>query len=183
MQSIDDTSYAGHDCPMRKPAFCQRKYRVDQQKQCDGHRSSIPRPSDHLKWGNRSCDESEKSSSLLIAGNTTRNNTETFPCRSGPGVDVSIFISLENERSRFRVGSHRLPSVVYCARDESGQISSTPGHLFSSPYCRRCSRAGACRDPSQLQLLVSWRAHLSGRDIPVGIVDNPEGCLSPVVSG
>lgn len=180
-QSIDDTSYAGHDCPMKAGILPTEVSSLINKAINDGalivnYSATSPPPSDHLKWAIARA----MNQGVIIttgAGNTGTDNTENSLSRLSGVVGVSAIDTDGKFASYSSWGKGVTTTAVggpIAARDGSGQISSTQGTSFSSPIVAGALAQARAKWPNAtsnqlLQLLVNTASTPEGgRDIYVG---------------
>ena len=180
-QSIDDTSYAGHDCPMKAGVLPTEVSSLINKAINDGasiinYSATSPSPSDHLKWAIARA----MSQGVIItagAGNTAADNTEHSLSQWSGVVGVSA-IDTDGQFASYSSWGQGVTTTAIggpiIARDESGQISSTQGTSFSSPIVAGALAQARAKWPNAtpnqlLQLLVNTASTPEGgRDIYVG---------------
>ena len=166
-QSIDDTSYAGHDCPMKAGVLPTEVSSLINKAINDGasiinYSATSPSPSDHLKWAIARA----MSQGVIItagAGNTAADNTEHSLSQWSGVVGVSA-IDTDGQFASYSSWGQGVTTTAIggpiIARDESGQISSTQGTSFSSPIVAGALAQARAKWPNAtpnqlLQLLVN----------------------------
>ena len=180
-QSIDDTSAAGIDCPMKAGVLPTEVSSLINKAINDGasiinYSATSPSPSEYLKWAIARA----MSQGVIIttgAGNTSSDNTGSSLSQWSGVVGVSA-IGTDGKFASYSSWGQGVTTAAVggpvIARDADGNISSTQGISFSAPIVAGILAQARAKWPNAtsnqlLQLLVNTASTPEGgRDIYVG---------------